>query len=151
MENLSGEIQVLDGSIYNSRVKSGDLFMDNSSTTKAALLVYTYMEEWKPLEVPADVKSIADFENLFAAYKKQHGISADRPIPFLLDGRPASLDWHVIDWKKGMKQTHHNHKTSGASGSLADELVEILGFYSTEHKGVYTPLPRLPFPLCYMR
>ena len=34
-----------------------------------------------------------------------------KPFPFLIEGNASSLNWHVIDWKKGdTEHTHEKHQ-----------------------------------------
>lgn len=49
------------------------------------------------------------------------------------------MKWHVIDWKEGdAEHTHEKHRNSGLNGTLIRESVEILGFYSGRHHGLFT-------------
>jgi len=70
---------------------------------------------------------------------KEKGISVEKPFPFLLTGRTQSLSWHIINWDVNDKEhTHKKHRLSGLNGIINDTAVEILGFYSDKHKGVFT-------------
>ena len=44
-----------------------------------------------------------------------------------------------INWKDGDTiHNHKKHKESGLNGTLANRRVQIIGFYSTKHKAVFT-------------
>lgn len=69
----------------------------------------------------------------------EKGFYLGKPFPFLIEGEISSLDWHVIDWPEGdMVHTHKKHKISGLNGTIKEKEVEIIGFFSLHHKGVFT-------------
>jgi alpha-acetolactate decarboxylase len=138
IENLNGEIQVFDGKPSNSFVVDSSLKIINSYKLKAALLVYAEVEEWESFQI-SNSTTKSDLEEKIFETAKSNGIDIEKPFPFLVEGKVASLDWHVINWKEG--DTIHNHKKhteSGLNGILKDADVELLGFYSTKHKAVFT-------------
>ena len=106
---------------------------------KAALLVYAQVQEWKTLELPAEIATIKDLEEFVFDKAKALGIDTTAPFPFMIEGKVSSMDWHVIDWDENDKHhTHQKHKESGMKGRLNDAEVEIIGFFSKEHKAVFT-------------
>lgn len=138
VENLKGEIQIFDSKPSNSFVIDNILQIKNSYNLKASLLVYAEVEEWTTSEV-SNITTKSDLEELIFKTAKSNGINIEKPFPFLLEGTIASLDWHVINWKDN--DTIHSHKKhieSGLNGTLNNKNVEILGFYSTKHKAVFT-------------
>ncbi|MEK7729863.1 MAG: decarboxylase, partial [candidate division KSB1 bacterium] len=69
---------------------------------------------------------------------KQRGLQRDAPFPFLLRGA-ITVAWHVVDWAEGdTVHTHAKHRASGLHGRLEQQAVEILGFYSDQHHGIFT-------------
>ncbi|MCB0638462.1 MAG: hypothetical protein KDC54_17655 [Lewinella sp.] len=138
MEDLKGEIQVFDGEPYLSRVFNGSLAFNGNFAGKAALLVYAEVPAWESFPVPGEVVSQAGLEAFIATTGRQHGLDPAAAFPFLLEGQAASVDWHVIDWPAGdTEHTHEKHRTSGLYGTLTDEPVEVLGFLSTSHTGIF--------------
>ncbi len=138
LENLKGEIQIFDSKPSNSFVVDSNLQIKETYHQKAALLVYAEVEGWDSFQISA-ITTKNDLEASIFEIAKRNGVNIEKPFPFLLEGTVASLDWHVINWKDG--DTIHNHKkhiTSGLNGTLRNTDVEILGFYSTKHKAVFT-------------
>lgn len=127
MNSLSGEVLVLSGEVVKSFVKNDTLITERDVKTKATLLVYAQVTEWDTLEI-ASAESV---ESALVDYAEP-----SQAIPFLLLGQP-SLDYHVInfDTKSG---DFSAHKEGAFNGSIEDEEVIILGFYSTQAKGIYT-------------
>ena len=138
VEKLKGEIQIFDGKPRNSFVVDSSLQIKDSYKLKAALLVYAEVEEWETFQIE-NITTKSDLEEKIFETAKSQEINIERPFPFLLEGNVSSLDWHVINWKED--DTIHNHKKhteSGLNGTLSNTEVEIIGFYSTKHKAVFT-------------
>jgi acetolactate decarboxylase len=139
VENLKGEIQIFDGLPINSFVNGEGVSLDRSFEKNATLLVYAAVGEWRSLNISRDFKSRDDLEVFIFESAASTGIDTNKPFPFLLAGEIKALDWHVINWDENDKNhTHQKHRESGISGNLKDSEVEILGFYSKRHKGVFT-------------
>lgn len=139
MENLKGEIQIFESKVSNSLVEYGALAISDSFNIGATLLVYAQVQDWESFTLSSSVKSKSELEIEIAALAKEYGIDSEKPFPFLIEGSIASLSWHVIDWKDGdTVHTHKKHQESGLNGVIENKKVEILGFYSTKHKAVFT-------------
>ncbi len=139
IENLRGEIQIFDGKATNSYVQDSMVRISSSFSKGAALLVYTQVEDWEEFTLSSSVKSKTELEIEIAALAKEYGIDSEKPFPFLIEGSISTLIWHVIDWKDGdIVHTHKKHQESGLNGIIENEAVEVLGFYSTKHKAVFT-------------
>jgi len=138
VENLKGEIQIFDSQPSNSYVINDNLQINDSYNIKASLLVYAVVEEWNTFKIE-NIKTKTDLEDRIFSIAKSNGIDVENPFPFLLEGSIASIDWHVINWKDNDKiHTHKKHKESGLKGNLENKEVQIIGFYSTKHKAVFT-------------
>jgi len=139
LEQLQGEILVMDGAVYVSTVNDSTVRMSNGWGQKAALLVYSEVANWIEVEIPPDLKVQKDLEAFVKGIAGTLGIDTDKPFPFLLEGEVERLDWHVINWDVTDKvHTHEKHQNAGLNGKLTDEAVTILGFYSEAHKGIFT-------------
>jgi alpha-acetolactate decarboxylase len=138
VENLKGEIQIFDGKPSNSFVIDTTLQIKASFNLKAALLVYAEVEAWDITKI-STITTKNDLEATIFETAKSNGINIEKPFPFLLEGTIASLDWHVINWKDNDTiHNHAKHKASGLNGTLKNREVQIIGFYSTKHKAVFT-------------
>jgi acetolactate decarboxylase len=97
------------------------------------------VNKWKTLDIPASVSSYEQLEFYIEEAAKREGINTTEPFPFLLEGVAKSFDWHVIDWKEGdSEHSHEKHIKSGPNGSLENQEVKILGFYSNSHHAIFT-------------
>jgi acetolactate decarboxylase len=139
VENLKGEILVLNGNALISRVRQKEVQIDESLENEAALLVYAHVEKWLEVGNTKSFESGGQFEKWLDSEAKKTGIDTSKPFPFLLKGKVSSLSWHVIDWPEGdTEHTHQKHVNSGLNGDLQETEVSVLGFHSKNHKGVFT-------------
>jgi acetolactate decarboxylase len=139
VENLKGEILILDGMPFISSVKDDSLHIDNSFEHKATLFVYAQVDEWKSIEIPRSVLSYADLETYIKKAASMNGIDVEEPFPLMIEGRFGSFDWHVIDWEDGdTDHSHEKHISSGLNGTITNENAMVFGFYSNSHHAIYT-------------
>jgi len=137
-ENLKGEIQIFNGIPEVSKKLDQTIILDHTFEASAELLVYTSVQEWENIDVPSMVKSQGQFEIFLVQEAKKAGIDISKPFAFLLSGNITKLNWHIIDWDQSQEDhSPQNHLNSGLNGVLAYGDVEILGFYSKQHEGVF--------------
>jgi acetolactate decarboxylase len=138
-EDLNGEIQIFHSAPMNSRIVDNQVVIDSSLTGAATLLVYASVEKWKEIPVPAEVESYDEVEKFIKSTAKKNDINLGHPFPFMLTGKASSIDWHIIKWKEGdMEHSHEKHINSGLNGTLKNIDVEMIGFYSDAHHGIFT-------------
>lgn len=138
-ENLDGEIIILNSKPYISKVRNGELVIENSFEQKASLIVYAKQYAWRLSNIPSDVKSMQQLEKFIAKEAYQYGLNMEEPFPFFIKGTIDSLDWHVIHWDvNDSVHTHEKHQSSGLNGTIHDREVTILGFYSQHHHTIFT-------------
>lgn len=134
LENLKGEIIVIDSKPYISRVIGNEVEIDSRYNFKAALFAYNEITGWIADTNVAGL-NISELENLLANEKETN----PGPVALLFTGKVKSLDWHVLNWAEGdTVHTHEKHKSSGQHGTIKDEMVTIFGYYSKNHKGILT-------------
>lgn len=139
-ENLKGEILILDGTSYAIRTVSDDRvqFID-AYEENANLLVLASVEKWDPIELPGDIETLEELQEIIETKAGEQGLDMGRPFPFLLEGKFGELNWHIIDWPEDDPvHTHQKHRTSGPHGVLENRSAKLLGFWSDSHHGVFT-------------
>jgi acetolactate decarboxylase len=138
VENLKGEIMVLNGEVYSSTKGDKSIVNKINKANKAAMLVYSYVKSWKELNVHANVSSYAALENLIANKAKQNGYDTTTAFVFKIEALPVIANYHIIDWKKGVTHTMGNHKQFAYTGKIENSYVTLLGFYSDHHHSIFT-------------
>lgn len=138
VDYLKGEIQIFNSKPSNSFVIDSSLRIKDSYSLKASLLVYAEVAAWDSFQIE-NSKTKSDLEEQIFKLATNNGMDIEKPFPFLLEGTITSIDWHVINWKDGDTiHDHKKHKESGLNGTLHNREVQIIGFYSTKHKAVFT-------------
>ena len=139
LENLSGEITIIDGEPFISQDINNESQIDHKWDHKATLLVYASVYKWKSVNIPDSVKTLEQLDTFAGKAAEASGISPDDPFPFMLEGTARSFSWHIVKWKIGdMEHSHEKHQKSGLHGTMNNEEVEIIGFYSQHHQGIFT-------------
>jgi len=133
---LTGELLINDGKSYVSRVTSDSTMMvEQSFNVSAPFFVYANVNTWNEVEVPSTVKTIEELEEFI----NQLTTTSKRPFAFKLIGRVAQAKIHVQNLPKGTKVSSPAEAHQGqVSYELTDQEVEVVGFFSTAHQGVFT-------------
>lgn len=133
---LTGELLINNGKNYVSKVTSETtMSVENTFKTSAPFFVYGNVTEWNEIDLPSDVKTIQDLEKIIDDKTTEF----KRPFAFKLIGQVSSTIIHIQNLPEGTKVSSPDEAHQGqTSYNIVDEEVEIIGFFSTEHKGVFT-------------
>ena len=134
---LQGEITVFDGKPSITTLRDGKPVI-GEAWPKACFLVYAQVENWRTVPITKEVVSLEQLEPFVRGAAKAAGVDIEKPFPFLLTGTPKLVKYHVI-WKSdGLPHTKELHQKAKIGFELKDQEVEMLGFYSDKHHGVFT-------------
>ncbi len=136
--DLDGEITIIAGEFFIARVKHGDVKTDANLSTSASFLVWSEVAAWKaPVLLDAKTDNQAQLEKQIEALASKAGVDTSKPFPFKLEGTVDSVDYHIRAPK-----THHGAQAGHDDGakriSTRNAEVEIIGFFSKNHAGVFT-------------
>lgn len=133
---LSGELLINNGNSYVSKVTSDTtMIVEKQFKVEAPFFVYANVTEWTQIELPSSIKTVKDIETFVDEKTK----TFKRPFAFKLAGTIKSATIHIQNLPKGSKVSSPKEAHQGQTNyELANEEVEIIGFFSTEHKGVFT-------------
>jgi acetolactate decarboxylase len=135
---LDGEITVLAGKPYVTKVRGNTYTIDNSQEHMATFAVWTHQAAWVDQSVPLEVKGYLDVQNFVKARAVAAGIDVSKPFPFQLVGTPIEVKWHInVDLTDGKHITNELFAKSKASYVIKNEPMDIIGFYSEKHPGVF--------------
>jgi acetolactate decarboxylase len=139
LEGLRGEITAWDGKPYVSYVRDNAVVVEQKADAKAIFMVWAQVAEWSEVAVPETIKSYTELEQFVGEAAKSAGVDTNQPFPFLLKGTPQKVDWHVNNYvSDNTPLTQEKHDKAKFKGTLENEAVEIVGFYSDKHAGVFT-------------
>lgn len=136
VEFLSGEILIMEGKTFVSKVVNDSVMtVEQTNKVKAPFFVYSNVQEWKEIDLPESVKDLKSLER-FLDYKTKNSV---RPFTFKLSGIVKSANIHIVNLPKGTKVSSPEEAHEGLiSYLIGEEDVDIIGFFSTEHKAVFT-------------
>lgn len=139
LENLRGEITVLDGKTAVSTVEKGRIATVQNTDSKAPFLAYAYVDAWEFKAVSVHLDGLKSIEALIDSLALGAGFAADEAFPFVLSGRWSRADYHII-----MRDTteevhsHEAHSRAKIKFSEGDIDAELVGFFSRNHEGIFT-------------
>jgi acetolactate decarboxylase len=138
IDGLDGEITIFDSKPYITQVRGTDYIIDNTFKHGAFFLVWTEQTKWQDVPVPNTVKGYVDLQTFVKAQAQAAGIDVTKPFPFLLAGTPVEIKWHInVDRTEGKSITKELFVKSKAPFITKNEPVDIIGFYSDHHVGVF--------------
>lgn len=133
---LTGELLLMDGKAYVSRVVSDStMVVEQTAAISAPFFVYAQVTEWQETQLPDSLKTIRNLE----AYLDQVTKESKRPYVFKLRGTVSEAAIHIQNLPEGTAVSSPAEAHQGQTNyGLQDVEVEIIGFFSTEHKGIFT-------------
>lgn len=133
---LTGELLINNGKSYVSKVTSDStMTVEKTFKTSAPFFVYGNVTEWNEIELPSNVKTIQDLEKFIDDKTTEF----KRPFTFKLIGQISSAIIHIQNLPEGKKVSSPDEAHQGQTNYNIDkEDAEVIGFFSTEHKGVFT-------------
>jgi len=133
---LTGEIMIKDGLAFVSRVSAdSSMYVEQKAEIDAPFFVYANVTEWTELDLPEEVIGIKDLE----VFINQRTENYQRPFAFKLVGSVSSANIHVQNLPKGITVSSPEEAHQGQQNYQLDQQdVEIVGFFSTQHQGVFT-------------
>ena len=138
-EQLQGEITVIRGRPAVSRVVEDRIVVDASFDHRAPFLAWVEVNRWRERPLAAPATNLAEIDALVVEAARRDGIDIARPFPFLLRGRAARVNLHVLDKRDGRTHTRELHEAAKVKFTFAPLEVEVIGFYAPAHRGVFVP------------
>ena len=136
LSHLTGELLINDGKSYASKVISDStLTVEKSFDLSAPFFVYANVTEWTEIDLLSNIKSIQDLEQFIDEKTSEY----KRPFAFKLKGEVLNATIHIQNLPIGTKVSSPAEAHQGqVDYELNNEEVQIVGFFSTEHQGVFT-------------
>ena len=133
---LKGELLIKNGKSYVSKVTSDSTMrVEKRFDVSAPFFVYANVTEWNEIDLPSNIKSIQDLEKLIDEITTEF----KRPFVFTLKGVVSTATIHIQNLPRGTKVASPDDAHIGQTKyELTNEETEIVGFFSTEHKGIFT-------------
>jgi acetolactate decarboxylase len=136
VENLAGEILIINGKSYKSTVTSDTTMkVEETYNIKAPFFGYANIANWTEPILPDSILTITQLEQ----YIDLITTKAPRPFLFKLSGIVEQASIHIVNLPKGSKVSSPDEAHKGQkSYELKNQQSEMIGFFSTEHQGIFT-------------
>lgn len=139
LDQARGEVSIYDSIPLISEVHDGRVNVTIDSCRHAAFLVYAIVENWRRVTVRNPINTEQQLENHLLAWAVTSGIDVDQPFAFLLNGLIAQATFHILCNRGRGTYNAERHEKSKVRFPIANESVEVIGFYSRCHRGIFTP------------
>jgi len=138
LEQTRREVSIYESVPLVSGVQSGQVNITVDSYRHAAFLVYAIVENWRRVTVRNPVKTEQQLEEQLLAQAVTSGIDVDQPFAFLLNGLVAQATFHILFNQGRGRHNIERHEKSKVRFFIANESVDVIGFYSRHHHSVFT-------------
>jgi len=140
LAELRGEVTIADSRPALARVMpDGSLQVTESFAAGAPFFVWASVPRWQQVPIPAAVSSFAELEQFVPQAAAAAGLDAARPLPFLVNGREDMIEFHVLNRIGNPPHNMEAHKKIQVTFELEQVEAIIVGFHSTDHRGIFTP------------
>jgi hypothetical protein len=138
LEELRGEVSIFDSAPSIARIEHGRVVTAARWSVRACFLVWAEVPEWSertPHPVPADLDGI---ERAAVTLAGEAGLDPSRPLPFRIRGTAVEATFHVLDKRDDLPHNPERHEQAKVRRILKHTPVELIGFYSRQHHGIFT-------------
>ena len=140
IEQLRGEVTIADSRPALARVASdGTVKVTQSFETGVPFFVWAEVPRWRQIPLPANVRSFEELEHFVPKAAAAAGLDAEKPVPFLVDGRQDFIEFHVVNRIGDGPHDMAMHQKIQVAFELEKVEATIVGFHSTKHRGMFTP------------
>ncbi|MBI2807811.1 MAG: multicopper oxidase domain-containing protein [Planctomycetes bacterium] len=138
LEGLEGEVTIVDSAASVARVQEGKVVVNKTAQEKACVLVYAQVKHWTETPLPKTTGSLDELESFVVETAKKEGIDVSRPFPFLVKGKVREAKYHVLRHPGPLKGIDDLHGKAKVFFTIKDSPVDLVGFYSDQHLGIFT-------------
>ncbi len=135
-ENLSGEILVWEGNMFISSVKNDkEVKVEKKNNVKAPFFAYSLCKKWNSIYVSDSIITMEQLE----LFIDKNTVSFAQPFLFKIFAEVDSASVHVVNLPPNSKVSSPDDAHKGRkSYRVKNEEVLILGFFSKNHKTIFT-------------
>ncbi len=139
LELARGEVSIFDSMPLIAEVQNGHASVRVDICRRAGFLVYAIVENWQRTTVRVPIEDEQRFAEHLLPFAVESGIDVDQPFPFLVHCHLALATFHILCNQNAREHNPEVHEKAKSHFLIVEESVEIIGFYSRQHRGVFTP------------
>jgi acetolactate decarboxylase len=136
---VSGEITIFDGVPSVATVVDGQVSVVASFDHDACFLVWAEVAAWIETRQPDAIHGELALERAVLGAAQAASFDPLQPLVFLVRAPAADVTFHVLAKRDGLPHTPALHERAKVRFAVTGQAVEILGFCSSEHHGIFTP------------
>jgi acetolactate decarboxylase len=139
LEGVRGEVSIFKGAPSIARIVNDAVVTTASWHERACFLVWAQVPAWHERTLDAAVPGLDALEREAVAFARAQKLDLSAPFPFRVAGLATRAVLHVLDKRDGLPHTPERHEQAKIRCELEDTGLELIGFHSTRHHGVFTP------------
>jgi acetolactate decarboxylase len=139
LEGVRGEVTIVRGVPSIARIDHDRVMTSEAWNVRACFLVWTQVSVWHTRVQEDAAVDLEGIEHAVVALAREQGIDVSRPFPFFVHGVASAAVLHVLDKRDGLPHTPERHEQAKVRQRLAGIPVELIGFHSRRHHGVFIP------------
>jgi acetolactate decarboxylase len=139
LEGARGEVSIFEGAPSIARIVNDAVVTTASWHEWACFLVWAQVPVWHERTLDAAMPALDALEREAVALARAQRLDVSAPFPFRIAGLASHAVLHVLDKRDGLPHTQERHEQAKVRCELKDTGLELIGFHSTAHHGVFTP------------
>ena len=139
LEGARGEVTILDSQPSIARIDRDAVVTAVSWSERACFLVWAQVPAWDERVTDDELEDLLRLEGEALTLADAGGFDLGRPLPFRARGTAAEATLHVLDKRDTLPHDHAQHERAKVRRTLRDTPVELVGFHSRSHRGIFTP------------
>ena len=139
LEGVRGEVTIVHGVPSIARIDQARVVTTEAWNVRACFLVWAQVPAWQTRGQEDIAVDLDGVEHIVVTLAREQGIDVSRPFPFFVHGVASDAVLHVLDKRDGLPHTALRHEHAKVRQRLSEIPVELIGFHSHNHHGVFTP------------
>jgi len=139
LEGLRGEVTIFESVPSIARIEQETVVTSASWSARACFLVWALVPAWFERVSDAIPAGLDGIEREVIALAQGAGLDPARPMPFRVRATAVEATLHVLDKRDGLPHNPERHEQAKVRRTLERAPVELVGFYSRQHRGIFTP------------
>jgi len=139
LEGIRGEVTVLDSVPSIARIEGDAVVTTITWGVRACFLAWAQVPAWDERVADEGLEDLLALEGAALTGAEAGGFDLAQPLPFRARGIAVEATFHVLDKRDVLPHDHAQHERAKVRRRLRDAPVELVGFHSRSHRGIFTP------------
>jgi hypothetical protein len=136
---LLGAQPILDSRPSIARIERDTVVTESTWSVRACFLAWAQVPAWDERAADDTLPDLLSLEGMALTLAEAGGFDLGRPFPFRVRGMADEATFHVLDKRDAVPHDHAQHERAKVRRTLWSTPVELIGFHSRSHRGIFTP------------